>query len=392
MRAKIKYWEKWGGSEFDAMAAVVRAFNESQQDFEVDLTSTGDWASSADVDGFLGAEQKGRGPDLIGLEVSEIPRLAAIGVLRPIGGTAVERIGALLRDDVAGLGVWHGERYAIPVVADLVTLYVNQAAARGTPLEQGIPASLHAFDAAIQRTAGREPIPFVPTYPGWWPEAWPFLFGGAWFDAHGRFTPERVENRQAYEWILGLKDRFRLERFAAVPIPFGRLSPEPFFAGEVALVFDGDWLVRRLTVEPRLDWTVAPFPTADGRGGVLLEADLVGIPAGARCPEGAAAFLEFLTQAEWIEHLALGQGKVSPLLAWSPEFVAAHPNPRLVDLRAVWDRAHVFVPPAVPEWWAARERIRDAFRQMWCGGVPPHSALARLAEVESPLPNRSVNC
>jgi hypothetical protein len=232
--------------------------------------------------------------------------------------------------------------------------------------------------------AGRKPIPFAPTYPGWWPEAWPLFFGGAWFDARGRFTPKRAENQKAYEWVIGLKDRFPLGPFTAVPFPFGELSPEPFFAGEVALVLDGDWLVRRLIEERELDWTAAPFPTADGRGGALLEADLVGIAAGARCPEGAAAFLEFLMSAAWIESIALGQGKVSPLVSWSPEYVAAHPNPKLGDLRAIWDRAHIFAPPAVPEWWLVRQRIRDAFRQMWCDGVCPDEALARLAEPEDP--------
>ncbi len=385
MRAKVPYWEKWGGSELEAMAAVVRAFNESQSEFQVALASTGDWSASADVDGFLDAERVGRGPDLIGLELSEIPRLAAAGALRPIEGRAVDRVDALLREDVARLGIWHGRRYAIPVVADLVTLYVNKAATCGTPLEQGIPTLLSSLDAAIQSMAGRKLIPFVPTYPGWWPEAWPLFFGGGWFDAQERFTPQRVENREAYEWILGLKERFPLDRFAEVPVPFGKLSPEPFFAGEVALVFDGDWLARRLVAERELDWTVAPFPTADGRGGALLEADLVGISAGARCPEGAAAFLEFLTQAAQIERLALEQGKVSPLASWAPEYMAAHPNPKLADLRAIWDCAHVFAPPAVPEWWSIRERIRAAFRAMWCDGVQPREALARLAEPEGPL-------
>ena len=228
--------------------------------------------------------------------------------------------------------------------------------------------------------AGRAPIPFAPTYPGWWPETWPLFFGGAWFDAQGRFIPRLSETRKAYEWILGLKERFPLERFVGVSTPFGALSPEPFFAGEVVLVLDGDWLTRRLVATPELDWTVAAFPTADGRGGALLEADLVGIAAGARCPDGAAAFLEFLVRTSQIEALALAQGKVSPLVAWSPMYITAHPNPKLPDLRAIWDRAHIFAPPADPDWWPVREQIRGAFRAMWCDRVRPRDALARLAQ------------
>lgn len=383
MRASVVYWEKWSGTELEAMASVVRAFNASQDGFEVVLVSAGDWSSSADVDGFLAADRAGRTPDLIGLEITEVASLADEGVLSPVPPSVAHRARKILRTDVAGLGMWQGAQYAVPIVADLVTLYVNKAAARGTPLEGGIPTSLVSFDAAMEAMKGQSLSPLVPTYPGWWPEAWPLFFGGGWFDEHDRFTPEREENLRAYEWVAGLKERLPLGRFARETNPLGSLAPEPFFAGEVAVVLDGDWLVRRLVAEADLEWAVAPFPTVDGRGAALLEADLVGIPTRARCPEGAAAFLRFLVSEEPIEALALGQGKVSPLSSWSPEYLACHPNPRLADLRVIWNRSRIFAPPACPAWRAARERIRRAFCDMWRNGVRPHEALARLAMPDS---------
>ncbi len=383
MRASVTYWEKWSGTEFEAMADVVRAFNASQGDFEVVLVSAGDWSSSADVDAFVAADREGRAPDLIGLEITEVASLANEGILRPVPPAVASRARKLFRPDVAGLGTWQGKQYAVPIVADLVTLYVNRAAVHGTPLEKGVPTSIASLDAAIDAMRGRAPIPFVPAYPGWWPEAWPLFFGGGWFDEQGRFTPEREENLRAYDWVIGLKERFPLGRFVREVNPIGSLAPEPFFAGEVALVLDGDWLVRRLVAEPDLEWAVSAFPTADGRGAALLEADLVGIPMRARCPEGAVAFLEFLTAQEPIEALALGQGKVSPLSSWSPEYLAAHPNPRLADLRAIWDQSRVFAPPAYPAWRATRERVRRAFSDMWRNGLGAAEALARLAAPDS---------
>jgi ABC-type glycerol-3-phosphate transport system substrate-binding protein len=160
--------------------------------------------------------------------------------------------------------------------------------------------------------------------------------------------------------------------------PIGTLTPEPFLAGEVLIVLEGDWVVRKLVREPGLAWSVAPFPTRDESGGVLLEADLLAVPTGARCPEGASSFLGFLLDPARIEALAVGQGKVSPLSVWSSGFAANHPNPRLADLQFVWDHSRVFSPPAHPEWLAARERIRGAFRAMWERGERPEDALARL--------------
>jgi ABC-type glycerol-3-phosphate transport system substrate-binding protein len=378
MRTRVEYWEKWGGEELATMARLVRAFNESQGEYEVVLTSAGDATSSPDLEGFLAAQRAGRPPDLIGLEAHEIVGLADQEALLRLSSSLADRARALLRPEVARLGAREGAWYALPVVADLVTLYVNEGAVRGTLLEEGIPTSIASFDAALDAVARRGRIGFVPSYPGWWPEAWPLLFGGGWFDERGRFTPDREENIRAYRWAVGLRERFPLERFALGVNPIGSLSPEPFLAGEVPLVLEGDWVVRRLVREPGLTWGVAPFPTRDGSGGVLLEADLLAVPTGARCPGGASSFLCFLLDPARIEALAVGQGKVSPLSVWSSGFVAGHSNPRLADLRFVWDHSRVLSPPAYPEWLAIRARIRAAFRAMWEEGKSPEETLARL--------------
>jgi ABC-type glycerol-3-phosphate transport system substrate-binding protein len=378
MRTRVEYWEKWGGEELAAMARLVRAFNESQGEYEVVLTSAGDATSSPDLEGFLAAQRAGRPPDLIGLEAHEIVGLVGKEALLPLSSSLADRARTLLRPEVACLGAREGACHALPIVADLVTLYVNEEAVRGTPFEEGIPTAIASFDAALDAVARRGRIGFVPSYPGWWPEVWPLLFGGGWFDERGRFTPEREENTRAYRWAVGLRERFALERFALGVNPIGTLSPEPFLAGEVPLVLEGDWVVRRLIREPGLAWGVAPVPTWDGSGGVLLEADLLAVPAGATCPEGASSFLGFLLDPARIEALAAGQGKVSPLSVWSSGFVANHPNPRLADLRFVWDHFRVFSPPAHPEWPAVRARIREAFRAMWEQGERPEDALARL--------------
>lgn len=378
MRTRVRYWEKWGGEELAAMDCAVRAFNESQDKFEVVLTSAGDATSSPDLEGFLAAQRTGHPPDLIGLEAHEIAGLVGEETLLPLSSFLAERARALLRPKVARLGAWEDALYALPIVADLVTLYVNEDAVRGTPFEEGIPTEIAAFDAALDAAAQRGRIGFVPSYPGWWPEALPLLFGGGWFDERGSLTPERDVNLRAYRWAVGLKERFALGKFALGANPIGSLSPEPFFTGEVPLILEGDWVVRRLIRERGLAWDVAPFPTRDGSGGVLLEADLLAVPAGAMCPEGASSFLGFLLDPARIEALAVGQGKVSPLSAWSSEFVAGHPNPRLANLRFVWDHSRVFSPPVHPEWLAARERIRGAFRAMWERGERPEDALARL--------------
>ncbi len=82
-RIGVEYWEKWGGGEWDAMAAITRAFNASQDAYAVVMVPAGDWPSSPDLPRFLRALDEGTPPDLIGLENHQITDLASQGALAP---------------------------------------------------------------------------------------------------------------------------------------------------------------------------------------------------------------------------------------------------------------------------------------------------------------------
>lgn len=377
-RERVTYWEKWGGEEWDTIAAVVAAFNAAQDAYEVALIPTGDWSAGADLPRFLAALAGGEPPDLIGLESHQIVDVAAQGALLPLRRDVID-VGDLghLDPRFGALGETAGGVYGLPVAADIVTLYVDLDAVAGTRLEAGVPGDIAEFDAGLaELTAGGRPG-FVPVFPGWWPQAWPWFFGGAWYDAAGRFTPDRPANARAYEWVAA----FRQGVGAAFPGPVNPVAgrdADPFRTGGVALLLDGDWLVPRLARHPARRWAPAPFPTVGGRGAAILVADVVGVPAGAHCPAGAAAFLRFAARPEQLEAIALGQGKIAPTRAWSPDLLARHRNPHLETLRTILDSATLFWDPRVPGWIAQLERIKGAFARIWAGDEAPHEILASL--------------
>jgi multiple sugar transport system substrate-binding protein len=380
-RIRVDYWEKWGGEEWEAMAAIVRSFNEAQNAYEVVMTPAGDWSSSPDLPRFLKALERGTPPDLIGLEDHQIVDLATQEALTPleefIEPALLARAG--YRQAFLDLGEVNGRLYGLPVSADVVTLYINLASVRGTGLEEGqIPEGLWEFDAGLEELRARGKVGFVPTYPGWWPQAWAWFFDGSWFDEQGQFAPDQQANIRAYEWIASFRRRFYLERFARPINPIGAQEPDPFLAGEVAMVFEGDWLVRRLLSIPSLKWVPAAFPTIDRKPAALILADILGIPKGAEHPEGAAAFIRFAMQPEQIERLALGQGKISPLERWSRGFLAKHRNPHLRKLQEILTSAHLFHDPRVPGWMSHLDRIKRAFALIWSGEQPPSQALAAI--------------
>lgn len=383
-RSTVEYWEKWGGKEREAMASVVDAFNSSQGDYEVVMRDTGDWSSSPDLPRFLAAHMSGTPPDIIGLEDHQVIDLAASGALTPI------EMGFRLdwcRDEFTSLGAWGGVLYAAPVAVDVATLYVNLDAVRGTTFERGgLPGSLEEFSSGLASLESKGIIGLVPAYPGWWPQVWAWFFGGSWVNEAGAFTPSCPGNIQAFEWVQGIREMIdRCGRtgvfpwlsgaFAKPVNPIGSTRPDPFLTGRVAMVFEGDWLVNRLVATPNLAWRPVAFPSIDGVPSALIVGDLLAIPSGAAHQAGALDFIRFATLPEHLERLALGQGKVSPLVRWSAEFIGRHRNPRICEFRDLLASARLLHDPRVPGWLGYLERIKEAFGAVWSGQKSPRESL-----------------
>lgn len=380
-RIRLDYWEKWGGREWEAMAGVVRSFNEAQARYEVVMVPAGDWSASPDLAKFLSAQQQRMPPDVIGLEDHQIADLAAQKAL-----ISLEELidpARLARTDYQppflDLGKNEQELYGVPVVGDIVTLYINLAAVQGTRFETDrIPVDLWEFDTGLEEMRARGQLGFVPAYPGWWPQAWAWFFGGSWFDDRGGFTPDLPVNVRSYEWVSSFPRRWDLEAFAAPLNPIGAREPDPFLKGEIAMVFEGDWLVQRLSRTAGVDWRPAPFPTVMDTPAAVIVADVLSIPSGGRHAEGAAEFILFAARPESIEQLALGQVKISPLQHWSERFVTQHQNRQLRLLQDIISSARLFFDPRVSGWMDYLEQIKRAFELVWSGRETPARALANI--------------
>ncbi len=377
----VEYWEKWKGAELDAMAGLVREFNRGQDKYQVTMVPAGDWSSSPDLPRFLSAQEEGQPPDIIGLEDHQVADLAAQEALLPLEDFLEpgDLLGVGYWDTLLELAAFEKRRYGIPISADLVTLYVNRTGLRGTPFEGGvIPGGLPEFTEGLREVANRGRMGLVPTYPGWWPHAWAWFFGGSWADETGKRTPDRSENIRAYEWIASLRSPEALRMFPQPVNPIGARDPDPFLNGEVAMVLEGDWLVRRLLQDPEPDWLVAGMPTSGGEPGALVVADLLSIPRGARCVEGASAFLRFMLNGERLNALAMGHCKVSPVRDWPETFLASHPNPQIARYRAMIASARMFHEPRMRGWLEYRGRIARAFADIWSGRLDAAEALAAI--------------
>ncbi|MCP4644521.1 MAG: ABC transporter substrate-binding protein [bacterium] len=388
-RLRVTYWEKWTGFEGDAIRATVDRFNEKQDRIFVDLITMSQIDRKV-----LVAIAGGEPPDLVGLWSNGLPAFAEKRALTPLS-PLMDKAGMRREDFVEvflDLNSYQGELYGLPTTPATVALHWNKAMFRDAGLDpEQPPRTLAELDEMAQQLTKYDEdghlmqLGFSPAEPGWWPWSWPFWFGGDLWDGED-ITFDTPENLAAYEWVQSYSDRYGAEplrRFQS-GVAGNFASPQnPFFTGKVAMVAQGVWMANFISqYAPDLEWGAAPFPSGvDGMTNVTLaECDSICIPAGARHPEEAFEFMQFLSSQEGAELLNLGQRKFTPLKEVSADFLEQHPNPYIelfIDLASSKNVAH---SPCLSVWFEYQDEITAMFDAVMYDQDTPEHALAQVQQ------------
>jgi hypothetical protein len=171
--------------------------------------------------------------------------------------------------------------------------------------------------------------------------------------------------------------------------------------GKLAMMQQGPWFANMIRqYAPEIHYGAAPFPTADGSEVGYCGQDVLVIPTGARHPDAAWAFIDWLYNSppvivpsrqaepqpgyeyyveqtpdgpvrrpmpplEPIEWLCRAHYKNSPLRDTSPAFLASHPNPVV----SVHDRLArgpgAQTEPPLPNWNEVLAEFMAAYRDIW---------------------------
>jgi ABC-type glycerol-3-phosphate transport system substrate-binding protein len=188
------------------------------------------------------------------------------------------------------------------------------------------------------------------------------------------------------EWFVSYAAKYGLSHVQKFQGGFGNFSSSEnaFFNGKVAMELQGVWLPNFIDrYAPKdFDWDAAPFPPAvpSDQPITVADADVIGIPAGARHPREAFEFIRYLQSQEGMELLCLLQWKQSPLAKVSDDFYRRHPNKRI---RLFYDMA--WSPKAVPLprtgiWQEYQTVLTTAYDNAWGRIQSPRAALAEVQE------------
>lgn len=300
---KLAFWHLWSGPEAEALQEVVDEFNKTHEDIQVSLVST-------DIQKQLTALSTGSGPDIAGNFYFNVASWASKGAMLDLTDL-IERDNYDTNDFVPSTlktVTFKDRLYALPIAMHVNMIYYNKKLLQEAGYNS-FPEKLSEFKTMIEKltikkNGNLEKLGYVPTAdPGLFNLS--ALFGAKYVSDDGKQILEDPAIINAFKFDKEFADKFGYEDIKKYTSSFGKyMSPEnPFFTGQVAVKFDGEWLAVMIDkYAPNLDYGIAPLPYPDDKPELknagYASPSIIYIPKSTKHPEEAWTFLKWLVSKE----------------------------------------------------------------------------------------------
>ncbi len=384
-RVTVLYWEKWTGPEGEEMRKVVDDFNKSQDKIFVRYLSI----SGVDTKTLLGASG-GNPPDIAGVWQENVGPFADAGALTDL--TQMAEVAGLTPDYyIRGYydpltyrsGLW-----ALPSTPASIALHVRpDLVPPENASPETFPKTLEDLDALTFRISKTNPdgnlklAGFLPSNPGWWNWAWPYIFGGQLVNGD-KLTIETPEALRAFQWVAKYSKHFGSSAVTSFQGGFGNFAGpgDPFMSGKVSTEINGVWKGKYIKdFRPQTPWFAVPFPYPADRPDLadhaILSQDVLAIPRGAKHPKEAFEFIRFVQRQDVMEGLCSSHGKNSPLAKVSEHFFETHPNKAIRLFDKLARSPNAFYPPVMGLVRQIRDEMDVVFQKVNTGQDSPAHAL-----------------
>ncbi len=394
----IHYWHNFGvGVSADVHTKQIKNFLEANPKYAVDVQYVPTTAGTQLSDKLIAAISGGDPPDAARFDRFIVTSWAARGFLTDLTDKA-KRDG-VTEDKFIKEGwleaTWKGKVYAVPFDTDLRGLYYNKKQMQDAGLDPNKPpTTIEELDAMAEKLSKKDgakytQMGFIPwiqqgslyTY-GW-------IFGGEFYDRDKDvITLDHPQIIKALEWMVSYAKKFNVDTIDLYAQAFGPNENNPFVAGLVSMVSDGDWEVatfnKYMKPEMKDQYDMVYYPKAPGGpdrvtwGGGWSTV----VPKGAKEADGAWLFAKYLGT----DAASLYAIETTHIPIYLPAYDDLEKNKDKFDPRWVkfWPLRSVarFRPnlPVGQELWNAQTQAADLARH---GKEQPEAVLKRL--------NKSVN-
>jgi len=423
-RVIVDYWEKWTGTEGAQMKQIVDDFNNTagrEKNIFVRFVSTADIEQKT-----LVATAGGVPPDIAGLYDGNLDQYAAMGALMPLDDLAAHADPPITAQTYKPI-YWEGCHYKnhlyalISTPADVALHYnvklmrENAVALRAAGLDPDHPPrsidELDQYSLALEHRNAQGNLDragYLPTVPGWYTNQTFFWFGASIWDAgREKFTLTDPAVLKAFDWVQSYSRRLGAKTITDFKSGLGGFdTPQnEFMAGQVVMEQQGPWMANFIYnqlpamdgLKPgeiddpsqplakrraRMDWAVAPFPSADP---ALHEVtycafDTLVIPVGARHPKEAFDFIAYINRQDVMEKLCNLHSKNSPLAKVSDAFLNHSKNPYIDVFEKLARSPNARILPQVPIWTEVDDELTNAIDRIALLKATPLEALTQAQE------------
>lgn len=338
----LEYWNPFTGPDGPFMGEMVNAFNESQENIQVTMTTQAEYYTQLST-----AAASNTLPDVAIVHADQVATQVARGILRPIDAIAEEAgiTGENFPEAVWNAGEVNGSRYAIPLDIHPMTMFYNadllaEAGFDAPPTTQEefeeIAAALTSGDNnGFMITAG---FPIRQIF-----EMLLYQFGGTSFSEDASEATWNSEaGVQAAQWLLDAQ--------AAYSQPNLEVDAElnAFKGGTVGMIWNGIWQTTNVTGEGVFfNGQATAVPQIGPNMAVWAGSHQFTLPTQPDedpCRDAAAAiFIRYIldNSVTWAQ---AGQLPANNVVRESEEFQATEPQASI----AAGSADYVFFPPSVP--------------------------------------------
>lgn len=393
----VKFWVGWTGFEFDAIHDVVKDFNASQDEIQVDLLTVGNLVTKT-----LLSVSAGIPPDLALIVGGQVPQFVDARSVEELSPLALKH--NIRKEDYIEsyyqFGEYDGGLYALPITPATVGLIYNRdmLKAAGYGPDETPKTFEQLFDYAVKiakKEKGKASLSlagFLPAEPGWWNFAYGPLFGGSLWDGGDKITAHDPNNVKGLAWIQEFSRKFGATNLQQFKSGLGNFaSPENgFLAGRVAMELQGVWMNNFVeTYSPKLNWGVVdiPYPKdrPDLKGRALVDCDVMIIPKGSKAVAETGVFLEYLLSQPVIEKFCMAHQKTTALKKKSDWFWANHKNPYIKFFDALALSKTTISTPKIGIWAEYQAELNNAYEVVALQQKSPEDALKDVSNRLQPI-------
>ncbi|MCC5954915.1 MAG: extracellular solute-binding protein [Natronohydrobacter sp.] len=389
----LTMWYHGAGNEVESaiINQIVADFNASQSDWSVSLES---FPQGAYNDSVVAAALAGNLPDILDVDGPVMPNWAWAGYMQPLPLDE-----AVIADFLPGTkGYWDGQLYSIGLWDAAVALVTRQSTLDTLGLRTPTlaePWSGEEFMAALDaaKAAGNWDYAFDPgmAWTGeWYPYAFsPFLqsFGGDIVDRSTYQSADGVLNGDAAmafgEWWQSL--------FTGGFAPGTSQDPAArdngFIEGRYAFSWNGNWAA--LNALNAFDDTLF-LPAPDFGNGPKIGAASwqFGVSGTSQHPEGAAAFIEFALQDEYLAAFSNGIGLI-PATASAAAMTENYAEGGAMAVFFALSEAQALVRPVTPGYVVQAKVFEKALADIANGADVADTLDAAVDEIDADIARNS---